>query len=178
MTALTHTHALLPFPPLAQTKRWSALEVDALVEGVTMCGPGSWAAILSRFQSRLPLRNQVDLKDKWRNMSKMGNPACGPAEAAYAASEMARGAAEREDAVRAAAATLNAMPNAAAARAPQPAPTEEQEEAGEEEEEEDDAAAAAQETNEETETEEEEEPAAKKKKGAKSKPRRSGRNKK
>lgn len=51
-------------------KRWSVEEEDALREGVKMFGRGSWKAILDFKRDIFDDRTEVDLKDKWRNMTK------------------------------------------------------------------------------------------------------------
>jgi len=50
---------------------WSSSEEAALREGVSECGTGSWASILSRFADKFhPVRTSVDLRDKWRNLTR------------------------------------------------------------------------------------------------------------
>ncbi|GHP04623.1 hypothetical protein PPROV_000337700 [Pycnococcus provasolii] len=51
--------------------KWSREEEDALREGVRKYGLGKWRAIQKdpEFERRLVNRTNVDLKDKWRNMS-------------------------------------------------------------------------------------------------------------
>ncbi|XP_012066886.1 uncharacterized protein LOC105629849 [Jatropha curcas] len=51
-------------------KRWSVEEEDALREGVQRFGAGSWKAILNSRSDIFDDRTEVDLKDKWRNMTK------------------------------------------------------------------------------------------------------------
>lgn len=52
--------------------KWSTEEVDALRDGVLKHGHGRWAVILRDYAHAFhPARISVDLKDKWRNLSKM-----------------------------------------------------------------------------------------------------------
>ena len=48
---------------------WTQAEVRNLIEGVEKFGLGQWASILKNFYFR-PHRDNVSLKDKWRNMVK------------------------------------------------------------------------------------------------------------
>ncbi|ONM40899.1 Telomere repeat-binding factor 1 [Zea mays] len=52
-------------------QRWTPEEEAALKAGVAKHGPGKWRTILrdSDFSALLRLRSNVDLKDKWRNLS-------------------------------------------------------------------------------------------------------------
>ncbi|CAN8072194.1 unnamed protein product [Agarophyton chilense] len=51
--------------------KWTAQEVDALRNGVHKYGEGRWAVILRENANLFnPVRISVDLKDKWRNLSK------------------------------------------------------------------------------------------------------------
>ena len=49
--------------------RWTPVEVQNLVDGVRKYGVGSWSQIYLNY-SFLPCRDNVSLKDKWRNMIK------------------------------------------------------------------------------------------------------------
>lgn len=64
-----------PIPKEYHRKRvkrpWTQEEEDNLSEGVRLFGIGNWARILSEF--KFEARSNVDLKDKWRNMSKYLN---------------------------------------------------------------------------------------------------------
>ncbi|XP_066312074.1 single myb histone 1-like isoform X2 [Miscanthus floridulus] len=55
----------------APKQRWTPEEEAALKAGVAKHGPGKWRTILrdSDFSELLRLRSNVDLKDKWRNLS-------------------------------------------------------------------------------------------------------------
>jgi myb proto-oncogene protein len=55
----------------APKQRWTAEEEAALKAGVAKHGPGKWRTILRDpdFSALLRLRSNVDLKDKWRNLS-------------------------------------------------------------------------------------------------------------
>ncbi|GER42871.1 telomere repeat binding factor 1 [Striga asiatica] len=59
----------------APKQKWTAEEEAALKAGVLKHGPGKWRTILKdpQFSGVLYLRSNVDLKDKWRNMSAMAN---------------------------------------------------------------------------------------------------------
>mmetsp|Transcript_10828 Transcript_10828/g.21547 ORF Transcript_10828/g.21547 Transcript_10828/m.21547 type:complete len:415 (-) Transcript_10828:176-1420(-) len=49
-------------------RRWTDREVRALKKGCMKHGVGHWSEILREHANVLSRRNQVDLKDKWRNM--------------------------------------------------------------------------------------------------------------
>uniref|UniRef100_A0A803LFW7 MYB transcription factor n=1 Tax=Chenopodium quinoa TaxID=63459 RepID=A0A803LFW7_CHEQI len=57
----------------APKQKWTAEEEAALKAGVLKHGAGKWRTILKdpEFSGVLYLRSNVDLKDKWRNMSVM-----------------------------------------------------------------------------------------------------------
>ncbi|KAL3621068.1 Telomere repeat-binding factor 1 [Castilleja foliolosa] len=59
----------------APKQKWTPEEEAALKAGVLKHGPGKWRTILKdpQFSGVLCLRSNVDLKDKWRNMSVMAN---------------------------------------------------------------------------------------------------------
>ncbi|EOA36147.1 hypothetical protein CARUB_v10009836mg [Capsella rubella] len=59
----------------APKQKWTQEEESALKSGVIKHGPGKWRTILKdpEFSGVLYLRSNVDLKDKWRNMSVMAN---------------------------------------------------------------------------------------------------------
>ncbi|CAH8336110.1 unnamed protein product [Eruca vesicaria subsp. sativa] len=59
----------------APKQKWTQEEESALRSGVIKHGPGKWRTILKDpdFSEVLFLRSNVDLKDKWRNMSVMAN---------------------------------------------------------------------------------------------------------
>ncbi|KAB5541231.1 hypothetical protein DKX38_014205 [Salix brachista] len=59
----------------APKQKWTAEEEAALKAGVIKHGAGKWRTILKdpEFSGVLYLRSNVDLKDKWRNMSVMVN---------------------------------------------------------------------------------------------------------
>eukprot|EP00252_Welwitschia_mirabilis_P027488 TRINITY_DN9438_c0_g1_i2.p1 TRINITY_DN9438_c0_g1~~TRINITY_DN9438_c0_g1_i2.p1 ORF type:complete len:303 (+),score=100.14 TRINITY_DN9438_c0_g1_i2:347-1255(+) len=56
-------------------QKWTNEEEAALRAGVEKYGPGKWRAILKDpvLSTRLAIRSNVDLKDKWRNMSVTAN---------------------------------------------------------------------------------------------------------
>ncbi|KAJ0628893.1 putative transcription factor MYB-HB-like family [Helianthus annuus] len=51
-------------------KRWSPLEEDTLRTGVQKYGKGNWKLILSMYRDIFEDRTEVDLKDKWRNLTR------------------------------------------------------------------------------------------------------------
>ncbi|XP_074557901.1 uncharacterized protein LOC141813813 isoform X2 [Curcuma longa] len=51
-------------------KRWSQLEEDTLRNAVARFGKGNWKMILTTYTDILGDRTGVDLKDKWRNMTR------------------------------------------------------------------------------------------------------------
>ncbi|KAL5580530.1 hypothetical protein UlMin_012972 [Ulmus minor] len=51
-------------------KRWTLLEEDTLRTAVLRFGKGNWKFILNSYSDIFEERTEVDLKDKWRNMSK------------------------------------------------------------------------------------------------------------
>jgi len=53
-----------------QRRRWTPEEERAIVDGVQRLGEGRWSDIRSSFLSILRNRTNVEIKDKWRNMSK------------------------------------------------------------------------------------------------------------
>ncbi|XP_021902869.1 telomere repeat-binding factor 4-like [Carica papaya] len=54
-----------------QKQKWKAEEEEALLAGVAKHGPGKWKNILKdpEFAPFLTHRSNIDLKDKWRNLS-------------------------------------------------------------------------------------------------------------
>ncbi|KAJ0257240.1 Telomere repeat-binding factor 4 [Hirschfeldia incana] len=54
-----------------EKSKWTEDEEDALLAGVKKHGPGKWKNILRDpdFSTVLSLRSNIDLKDKWRNLS-------------------------------------------------------------------------------------------------------------
>ena len=50
---------------------WTHEETAALVDGVTRCGGGKWADIKKLGLAAIERRSAVDLKDKWRNLSRV-----------------------------------------------------------------------------------------------------------
>ncbi|KAJ0964362.1 hypothetical protein J5N97_029484 [Dioscorea zingiberensis] len=59
----------------APKQKWTAEEESALKAGVLKHGAGKWRAILKdpEFSGTLCLRSNVDLKDKWRNLTVTAN---------------------------------------------------------------------------------------------------------
>ncbi|KAI3760351.1 hypothetical protein L1987_50745 [Smallanthus sonchifolius] len=51
-------------------RRWTALEEDTLRTGVQKYGKGNWKLILSMYRDIFEDRTEVDLKDKWRNLTR------------------------------------------------------------------------------------------------------------
>ncbi|XP_030496626.2 uncharacterized protein LOC115712485 [Cannabis sativa] len=58
------------FTKRRKVKRWSLLEEDALRDGVKKYGKGNWKLILNTYHDLFEERTEVDLKDKWRNMTR------------------------------------------------------------------------------------------------------------
>jgi len=50
---------------------WTPEETEALVDGVTKCGGGKWADIKKLGLKAIERRSAVDLKDKWRNLTRV-----------------------------------------------------------------------------------------------------------
>jgi len=50
---------------------WSVEETEALVAGVEACGGGKWADIKKLGWASMDGRSAVDLKDKWRNLTRL-----------------------------------------------------------------------------------------------------------
>ncbi|KAJ4756346.1 Telomeric repeat-binding factor 1 [Rhynchospora pubera] len=53
-----------------KVKRWSVLEEDTLRKAVEECGRGNWKMMLHKYRHIFEERTEVDLKDKWRNMTR------------------------------------------------------------------------------------------------------------
>ncbi|XP_027903338.1 uncharacterized protein LOC114163309 [Vigna unguiculata] len=53
-----------------KARRWNQLEEATLREGVVKFGKGNWKLILNSEKDIFAGRTEVDLKDKWRNMSR------------------------------------------------------------------------------------------------------------
>ncbi|KAL9269386.1 hypothetical protein AKJ16_DCAP25101 [Drosera capensis] len=53
-----------------QRKAWSPLEEDTLRKGVKELGIGSWSIIYRTYREIFKHRTDVDLKDKWRNLTR------------------------------------------------------------------------------------------------------------
>ncbi|KAL6200480.1 hypothetical protein ACLB2K_030261 [Fragaria x ananassa] len=53
-----------------KVKRWSLQEEDTLRTGVQKYGIGHWKLILEAYRDAFEERTEVDLKDKWRNMTR------------------------------------------------------------------------------------------------------------
>jgi len=51
-------------------KKWTPEEEDALMAGVKKFGKGNWKLILHSYREIFRERTDVDLKDKWRNMTR------------------------------------------------------------------------------------------------------------
>ncbi|XP_071713759.1 uncharacterized protein [Rutidosis leptorrhynchoides] len=58
-----------------QKRKWTNEEEEALKSGIKKHGVGKWRLILNdpRFASSLSNRNNIDIKDKWRNLLKYGD---------------------------------------------------------------------------------------------------------
>ncbi|KAK7302166.1 hypothetical protein RJT34_13047 [Clitoria ternatea] len=55
-----------------KAKKWSELEEETLKTAVDKFGRGNWKLILNSHQDIFEERTEVDLKDKWRNMTRYG----------------------------------------------------------------------------------------------------------
>ncbi|KAG7949304.1 hypothetical protein I3843_13G055000 [Carya illinoinensis] len=53
-----------------KVKRWTLLEEETLRIGVQKYGRGNWKLILNCYRDTFEERTEVDLKDKWRNMTR------------------------------------------------------------------------------------------------------------
>ncbi|KAJ3697000.1 hypothetical protein LUZ61_000705 [Rhynchospora tenuis] len=53
-----------------KVKRWSVLEEDTLRKAVEEYGRGNWKKMLYNYRYIFEERTEVDLKDKWRNMTR------------------------------------------------------------------------------------------------------------
>ncbi|KAL3850534.1 hypothetical protein ACJIZ3_012416 [Penstemon smallii] len=51
-------------------RKWSVLEEDTLRAGVEKYGKGNWKVILTAYHDIFEERTDVDLKDKWRNLTR------------------------------------------------------------------------------------------------------------
>ncbi|KAI4307546.1 hypothetical protein L6164_030722 [Bauhinia variegata] len=56
-----------------RARKWSLLEEDTLRAGVQRFGKGYWKEILISYPDIFEERTEVDLKDKWRNMTRYGD---------------------------------------------------------------------------------------------------------
>ncbi|GAV81097.1 Myb_DNA-binding domain-containing protein, partial [Cephalotus follicularis] len=63
-------YKLTKFARRRTMKRWSQEEEDALRKAVVKFGKGNWKVILNSNRDSFPERSEVDLKDKWRNMTR------------------------------------------------------------------------------------------------------------
>ncbi|XP_010253095.1 PREDICTED: uncharacterized protein LOC104594499 [Nelumbo nucifera] len=60
----------MKFARRRKTKRWSSLEEETLRAAVEKYGRGNWKFILISYRDVFEERTEVDLKDKWRNMTR------------------------------------------------------------------------------------------------------------
>ncbi|CAN1163234.1 Telomere repeat-binding factor 4 [Linum perenne] len=60
----------LKLPVKRKRRKWSLEEETALINGVQQFGHGCWKEILNFRRDQFDNRTEVDLKDKWRNMTK------------------------------------------------------------------------------------------------------------
>ncbi|XP_024439880.2 uncharacterized protein LOC7464725 isoform X2 [Populus trichocarpa] len=65
-------YELARFAKRRKPKRWSLEEEDALREAVKKYGKGNWKLIWNSRRDVFQERTEVDLKDKWRNMTRYG----------------------------------------------------------------------------------------------------------
>ncbi|KAL2324018.1 hypothetical protein Fmac_023076 [Flemingia macrophylla] len=55
-----------------KAKKWSQQEVETLKTAVDKFGRGNWKIILNSYRDIFEGRTEVDLKDKWRNLTRYG----------------------------------------------------------------------------------------------------------
>ncbi|TKY75476.1 Telomeric repeat-binding factor 1 [Spatholobus suberectus] len=60
------------FTKRRKKKKWSQLEEETLKTAVDKFGRGNWKLILNSHKDIFEERTEVDLKDKWRNMTRYG----------------------------------------------------------------------------------------------------------
>ncbi|WOL15330.1 single myb histone 6 [Canna indica] len=86
----------------APKQKWTAEEESALKAGVQKHGHGKWRTILKdpEFSGILCLRSNVDLKDKWRNLSVTAN-GWGSREKAKAASKRSKQVSKNDNSTKA-----------------------------------------------------------------------------
>ncbi|KZV38555.1 hypothetical protein F511_39401 [Dorcoceras hygrometricum] len=58
------------FKKRRKIRKWSPLEEDTLRTGVEKYGKGHWKVILTAYHDIFEDRTEVDLKDKWRNLTR------------------------------------------------------------------------------------------------------------
>ncbi|XP_073304602.1 uncharacterized protein [Primulina huaijiensis] len=58
------------FKKRRKVRKWSPLEEDTLRTGVEKYGKGNWKVILTVYHDMFEDRTEVDLKDKWRNLTR------------------------------------------------------------------------------------------------------------
>ncbi|CAK8566086.1 unnamed protein product [Lathyrus sativus] len=56
--------------PRRKKRKWTSLEEETLRAGVKMFGEGNWRTIRDFYSNIFEYRSGVDLKDKWRNMTR------------------------------------------------------------------------------------------------------------
>ncbi|KAL0916267.1 hypothetical protein M5K25_013762 [Dendrobium thyrsiflorum] len=57
-----------------KVRKWTLLEEETLLKAVREHGKGNWKAILISYPNIFEERTEVDLKDKWRNMTRSNWP--------------------------------------------------------------------------------------------------------
>lgn len=57
-------------PQTRKKMRWTPIEEDTLRTGVLKYGKGNWKLILNAYRTIFVERTEVDLKDKWRNLTR------------------------------------------------------------------------------------------------------------
>ncbi|KAJ8636940.1 hypothetical protein MRB53_011207 [Persea americana] len=65
-----HDMNITNFTRRRKIKKWSLEEEELLREAVKEYGTGNWKPILKRYSDKFEERTAIDLKDKWRNMTR------------------------------------------------------------------------------------------------------------
>lgn len=67
-------YSYLLYSTRRRRNRWSQAAVDALIKGVNKYGEGKWKLITYEEYSHVfPTKDNVAIKDKWRNLIKYGH---------------------------------------------------------------------------------------------------------
>ncbi|KAF5196841.1 Telomeric repeat-binding factor [Thalictrum thalictroides] len=63
-------HTTMDIAERRKRKKWSSLEEETLIDAVKEYGRGNWKRILDNYSEIFEERTTIDLKDKWRNMTR------------------------------------------------------------------------------------------------------------